>query len=66
MREDKHIVSVSDALEMYKRLRERGQNSTLARLSVEACVGTEMNAQQRKNLRETLRAYENNAAVGAA
>jgi hypothetical protein len=65
MRDDKHVLSFSDALEMYKRLRERGQNSILARLSVEACVGTEMNAQQRKNLRDMLRSYENSAVSAA-
>jgi hypothetical protein len=65
MRDDKHSLSVSEAVEMYKRLRERGQNSTLARLSVEACVGSEMNPQQRKNLRDVLRSYENSAASAA-
>jgi hypothetical protein len=65
MRDDKHVLSVSEALEMYKRLRERGQNSILARLSVEACVGSEMNPQQRKDLRDVLRSYET-SAVNAA
>ena len=53
--------SVSDALGMYQRLRRRGQNSTLARLSVEARCG-DLSPEQRNRVRQLLRAQDNSAA----
>ena len=49
--------SVSDALGMYKRLRERGQSRILARLSVEARCG-ELPPQQRRQVSQLLRDME--------
>ena len=53
--------SVSDALGMYQRLRQRGQNSTLARLSVEAHC-SELSPEQRDRVRQLLRAQDSSVA----
>jgi hypothetical protein len=53
--------SVNEALNLYQRLRERGQNSTLARLSVEARCG-ELTLQQRRQISKMLRDYESLSA----
>jgi hypothetical protein len=53
--------SVADALDMYQRLRRRGQNSTLARLSVEARCGN-LTPEQRNRVHQVLREYEVSAA----
>ena len=53
--------SVSDALGMYQRLRQRGQNSTLARLSVEAHC-SELSPEQRGRVRQLLRAQDSSVA----
>jgi len=49
--------SVADALGMYRRLRERGQSSILARLSVEAHCG-ELPLRQRRQVNQLLRDLE--------
>ena len=54
-------ITVSDALELYKRLRQRGQNSLLARLSVESRLG-HLTAEQRRRVHVMLRAQETNVA----
>ena len=54
-------LSVNEALNLYQRLRERGQNSTLARLSVEARCG-ELTLQQRRQISKMLRDYESLSA----
>ena len=53
--------SISDAIDMYQRLRRRGQNSTLARLSVEARCGN-LTREQRNHVRQMLRENETNVA----
>ena len=53
--------SIADALKMYQRLRQRGQNSTLARLSVEARCG-DLTPEQRRRVRQMLHEYETNVA----
>jgi uncharacterized membrane protein len=53
--------TVSEALNMYQRLRARGQNSVLARLSVEARCG-ELSPEQRTRIRQMLRAYDKQVA----
>ena len=53
--------TVSEALNMYQRLRARGQNSVLARLSVEARCG-ELSLEQRTRIRQILRSYDKNVA----
>jgi hypothetical protein len=53
--------SISDALNMYQRLRRRGQNSTLARLSVEARCGN-LPREQRNHVHQALRDHETSAA----
>ena len=53
--------SINDALNLYHRLRERGQNSTLARLSVEARC-SELSLQQRRQVSKLLRDCENPSA----
>lgn len=53
--------TVIDALNMYRRLRQRGQNSVLARLSVEGRC-PDLTPEQRSRLRQLLQAYESHAA----
>jgi hypothetical protein len=53
--------SITDALNMYLRLRLRGQNSTLARLSVEARCGN-LTPEQRNRVRQVLREKEASVA----
>ena len=53
--------TVIDALNMYRRLRQRGQNSVLARLSVEGRC-PDLTPEQRSRLRQLLQAYEAHAA----
>ena len=53
--------SIADAINMYQRLRQRGQNSTLARLSVEARCGS-LTVEQRNHVRKLLREHETNVA----
>ena len=53
--------TVIDALNMYRRLRQRGQSSVLARLSVEGRC-PDMTQEQRSRLRQLLQAYETHAA----
>ena len=53
--------TVADAMNMYRRLRQRGQSSVLARLSVEGCC-PDLTPEQRSRLRQLLRAYESQAA----
>lgn len=53
--------SVADAIGMYQRLRRRGQNSTLARLSVEARCGS-LTPEQRTRVRQMLREHETSVA----
>src|SRR5262245_17119761 len=52
-----HEITVSEAVGMYRRLRKRGQNSTLARLSVEGRC-RDLTPEQRSRLRELLKEYE--------
>ena len=52
-------LSVSDAVSLYHRLRLRGQNSLLARLSVEARCGN-LSPDQRKRVRQLLHEREMN------
>jgi hypothetical protein len=49
--------SVADAVGMYRRLRERGQSSLLARLSVEAHC-TELPPNKRRQVSQVLREIE--------
>lgn len=49
--------TVADALGMYRRLREKGQSSVLARLSVEARCG-ELPPYQRRQVSQLLRDME--------
>ncbi len=53
--------SVADAVGLYRRLRERGQSSVLARLSVEARCG-KLTPEQRRLVSELLRAHEDRSA----
>jgi hypothetical protein len=53
--------TVADALNMYRRLRQRGQSSVLARLSVEGRC-PDLTPEQRSRLRQLLQAYESQAA----
>jgi hypothetical protein len=53
--------SVAEAVGLYRRLRERGQSSVLARLSVEARCGT-LTPEQRRLVSELLRAHEQRSA----
>ena len=53
--------SITDAINMYQRLRRRGQNSTLARLSVEARLGS-LTPEQRSRVRQVLREHEASVA----
>jgi hypothetical protein len=50
--------SVADAVGLYRQLRERGQSSVLARLSVEARCGN-LTPEQRRLVNQLLRAHEN-------
>jgi hypothetical protein len=50
--------SIMEAVGLYRRLRERGQSSVLARLSVEARCG-KLSPEQRRLVNELLRAHEN-------
>jgi hypothetical protein len=54
--------SISAALELYQRLRQRGQTSILARLSVEARCG-DLPLQERLRVRQILRQYETQNAA---
>ena len=49
--------SVAEAIEMYRRLRQHGQSSTLARLSVEARCA-ELTLNQRREVSRLLRDSE--------
>ncbi len=49
--------SVAEAVGLYRRLRERGQSSVLARLSVEARCG-KLTQEQRRLVNQLLRAHE--------
>ncbi len=51
------ILTVSDALELYRRLRARGQGRTLARLSVEAQCG-DLPLNERRRINQLLRDSE--------
>ncbi len=51
------ILTVSDALELYRRLRARGQGRTLARLSVEAQCG-DLPLTERRRISQLLRESE--------
>ena len=53
--------TASEALNLYQRLRARGQNSILARLSVEARCG-ELSPEKRIRIRQMLQAYDKNIA----
>ena len=53
--------SITEALGLYERLRQRGQNSTLARLSVEARC-SELSPEQRNRVRQLLRTHDTSAA----
>ena len=53
--------TVADALNMYRRLRQRGQSSVLARLSVEGRC-PDLTPEQRSRLRQLLQAYEAHVA----
>ena len=53
--------SIAEAVGVYRRLRERGQSSVLARLSVEARCG-KLTAEQRRLVNELLRAHEHRSA----
>ena len=55
-----NVFTVSQAVGMYQRLRKRGQNSTLARLSVEGRC-RDLTPEQRYRLRELLKEYEANS-----
>jgi hypothetical protein len=48
------ILTASDALELYRRLRARGQGRTLARLSVEAQCG-DLPLPERRRISQLLR-----------
>ena len=52
--------TLSEAVGMYQRLRKRGQNSTLARLSVEGRC-RDLTPEQRYRLRELIKECEANA-----
>ncbi len=51
------ILTASDALELYRRLRARGQGRTLARLSVEAQCG-DLPLMERRRISQLLRDSE--------
>ncbi len=51
------ILTASDALELYRRLRARGQGRTLARLSVEAQCG-DLPLLERRRISQLLRESE--------
>ncbi len=51
------ILTASDALDLYRRLRARGQGRTLARLSVEAQCG-ELPLPERRRISQLLRESE--------
>lgn len=51
------ILTASDALELYRRLRARGQSRTLARLSVEAQCG-DLPLPERRRISQLLRESE--------
>ncbi len=51
------ILTASDALELYRRLRARGQGRTLARLSVEAQC-SELPVAERRRISQLLRESE--------
>ncbi len=51
------ILTVSDALDLYRRLRARGQGRTLARLSVEAQIG-DLPLPERRRISQLLRESE--------
>lgn len=53
--------TIAEAVDMYQRLRKRGQNSTLARLSVEARCGN-LTLEQRNRVHRALREHEISAA----
>ncbi len=53
--------SVADAVSMYRRLRERGRSSVLARLSVEARCSC-LSPQQRRLVSQLLREQETRTA----
>ena len=53
--------SILEAVGMYQRLRQRGQSSVLARLSVEGRC-RDLTPEQRYRLRQLLKAYEGNVA----
>ena len=55
------LLSVAEAVGLYRRLRERGQSSVLARLSVEARCG-KLTPEQRRLVNELLRAHEHRSA----
>ncbi len=54
--------TINDALEMYQRLRQRGQTSVLARLSVEALCA-DLPTPEKLRVRQILREYESRPAA---
>jgi hypothetical protein len=56
-----HTFTASDAIGLYRRLRARGQTSTLARLSVESRL-SDLTPQERKTVRQILRDAETAAS----
>lgn len=52
-----NIPTLAAAVEMYRRLRKKGQTATLARLSVEGRY-SDMSAEQRQRFHKMLREFE--------